>query len=49
MSANCVAIAIFTIYGQSGAIRNPDSERIVFKTYIFIKNNFLSYKNGKQN
>ena len=29
--------------------RKPDSGRIVYKTYIFIKNNFLSYKNWKQN
>ena len=45
MSKNCDAIAIFQIYGQSGAIQKPDSGRIVGKT--FINSNFLSYKNYK--
>ena len=49
MSENCDAIAIFPMYGQFGAIWNPDSEHIVCKTYIFIKSNLLSYKNWKQN
>ena len=49
MSANCDVIVIFPIYGQFGEIRKPDSERIVCKTYFFIKSNFLSYKNWKQN
>ena len=49
MSKNCDAIVIFTIYGQLGAIRQPDFGRIVCKTYIFISSNFLSYKNWKQN
>ena len=31
MSRNCDAIAIFSIYGQSGAIRKPDSGRRVCK------------------
>ena len=35
---------IFLLYGQSGAIQKPDSERIVYKTYISINNNLLSYK-----
>ena len=30
-------IVIFLICGQFGAIREPDSGRIVFKTYIAIK------------
>ena len=45
MSANCDVIVIFPIFGQFGAIRKPDSERIVCKTYIFINSNLLSYKN----
>ena len=49
MSKNCDVIDIFPIYGQLGATRKPDSGRIVCKTYIFIKSNFLSYKNWKQN
>ena len=36
MSKNCEVIAIFSIYGQFGVIRKPDSGRIVCKTYIFI-------------
>ena len=39
----------FFIYGQFGAIRKPDSGRIVCKTYIFINSNLLSYKIWKQN
>ena len=45
MSPNCVVIIIFPIYGQFGAIRKPDSGRIVCKTYIFNKSDLLSYKN----
>ena len=44
LSANCDAIAIFPVYGQLGAIRKPDSGRIVCKTYIFINSSLLSYK-----
>ena len=44
MSANCDVIFIFSIYDQFGAIRKPDSGRIVYKTYNFINSNFLSYK-----
>ena len=36
MPANCDVIFIFPIYGQLGAIRKPDSGRIVCKTYIFL-------------
>ena len=39
------SFVIFPIYGQFGAMRKPDSRRTVFKTYIFINSNFLSYKN----
>ena len=49
MLENCDVIVIFQIYGQFGAIRKPDSHRIVCKTYFFINSNLLSYKNGKQN
>ena len=41
MSANCNVIVIFRIYGQFGAIRKPDSGRIVCKTYIFLNSNLL--------
>ena len=44
MSANCDVTDIFPIYGQSGAIRKPDSERIVCKTCMFINSNLLPYK-----
>ena len=45
VSVNCDVIVIFPIYGQTEAIRKPDSGRIVCKIYIFINNNLLSYKN----
>ena len=45
MSANCDVIVILPIYGQFGAIRKPDSGRIVCKTYISIKIHLSSYKN----
>ena len=38
-------IAIFPIYGQFGAIRKPDSGRIVYNFYIFLNSYLLSYKN----
>ena len=38
-------ILIFSIYGQFGAIQQPDSGPIVCKTNIFINSNLLSYKN----
>ena len=49
MSENCDVIIIFRIYGQFGAIRQPDFERMVSKSYIFINNNLLFYKNWKEN
>ena len=49
MSLNYDVIVIFLIYGQFGAIREPDSGSIVCKTYIFINSNLISYKNRKQN
>ena len=48
MPTNCDVIVNFSIYGQFGGIRNPDSGCIDCKTYIFINSNFLSYKNRKQ-
>ena len=45
MSRNCDAIAIFSIYGQFGAIRKPDSGRRVCETIVIFKSNLLSYKN----
>ena len=41
-SSGCDVIVISPVYGQFGAIRKPDSESIVCKTYIFINNNLLS-------
>ena len=49
MSGNCDAIDIFPIYGQFGAIWEPDSGCITYKTYIFINSNVLSYENWKYN
>ena len=45
MPENCDVIAIFPIYGQFGAMWKPDCRCIVCKTYIFINNNLLFYKN----
>ena len=45
LSANCDVIAVFSIYGQFGAIRLPDTGNMVCNTCIFI--NLLSYKNWK--
>ena len=42
--ANCDVTAIFSIYGQFGAIWRLDSGYIVWKTYIFINSNLLSHK-----
>ena len=44
MSANCDVMVLFLIYAQFGAIRSPDSGRIVCKSYIFINSNLLFYK-----
>ena len=45
MSENCDISAIFSIFEHFGAIQKLDSRCIVRKTYIFINNNLLSYKN----
>ena len=49
MSTSCGVIVIFPIYGQFGAIRKPDSGRLVCKTYSFINSNLLSNKNRQPN
>ena len=45
MSTSCDVIVNFPIYGQFGAIQKLDSEYMVYKSYIFINSNLLSYKN----
>ena len=42
-------LSFFSIYGQFGAIRKPDSRSIFCQTYIFFNSNLLSYKSSKQN
>ena len=44
MSTIFDVIDVFSIYGQFGEIRIPDFGSMVFKTYIFINSNILSYK-----
>ena len=44
MLENCDVITIFSIYSQFEAVWKPDSRGILFKDYIFINNNLLSYK-----
>ena len=34
----------FPVYGHFAVIREPDSGRMVYETYIFINSNLLSYK-----
>ena len=46
---NCDVISNFLIYGQFRAILKLDSRGIVCKFYIYIKSNFLFYKNWRQN
>ena len=41
MSENCDVIVILPIYGRIGAIRKPDSGRIVCKTYIYNKGTLM--------
>ena len=45
MPANFGVIVVFLIYGQSGAIRKPDSGRIIYKTYISLTVTFYLTKN----
>ena len=49
ISESCDIIVFFPIYGQFGAIREPDSRRIICKFYVFLNSNLLSHKNRKQN
>ena len=42
------SLFFFKIYGQFGAIRKTDCGCLVCKTYIFINNNLLSYKNIRE-
>ena len=49
MSINWDVIVFFLIYAQFATIRKLDSGRMIYKYYIFINDNFLSYKNWKQN
>ena len=49
MSVNYDAVAILPIYEKFGAIRKPDSERMVCNSFIFINSNLLSYKNWNEN
>ena len=45
MPVNCGFIVFFPIYGQFKAIRKPDSRRMVYKNYIFIKSNLPETEN----
>ena len=45
MSENCDVIVIFRISGKFGAVRRPDFEHRVCKSYVFSNSNLLSYKN----
>ena len=45
MLASRDVIVIFSVYSQSRAIKKPGSRRIIYKIYIFINSNLLSYKN----
>ena len=44
MSKNCDVTVLLPIYSKYGGIRNPDSGRIVCKTYISSNSNLLSNK-----
>ena len=44
MLVNCDVIAFFLLYGKFAAIRKPDSEFRVYKAYILINSNLLSYR-----
>ena len=48
-TTSCRQIVTLLLLDQFGAIRKPDSGRIICKTYIFINSNLSSYKNWKQN
>ena len=44
MSTNCDVNVFFSIYSKFAAIHKPDSGRLVYKTYVFVNSNFLSYR-----
>ena len=46
ISVNCDVIIFFPIYGQFGAIREPDSGRMVCKTYNFINSDRKGVRGG---
>ena len=48
MLINCDIIVYFPIYGHFAVIPKPDYRRMVYKSYIFINRNLLSYENWKQ-
>ena len=43
MRGNFDVTVIFLIYGQFGAIREPNSGRMICKTYFFIYSNLLKH------
>ena len=43
MTGDLDVTVIFLIYGQFGAIRGPNSGRMICKTYFFINSNLLKY------
>ena len=48
MSENSDVIVIFRIFGQFGAVRRPEAEHSVCKSYFFSNSNLLSYNNCKK-
>ena len=44
-SENYDVIVIFRIFGQSGAVRRPDSGHSVSKSHVSSNSDLLSYKN----
>ena len=49
MPSDCNVIVFFPIYDKFAAIQKSYSGRMVYKTYIFINSNHLSYSNWNQN
>ena len=47
ISANCDVNTIFSIYGQFGEIRKPDSGQVDCNTCIFINSNLFILQNLK--
>ena len=43
--SNFDVTVLFSIYGQLAVLQKPDFGGMVYTTYIFINNMFLSYKN----